>query len=326
MSTSRCTSEASQSPPAGPSRAPSNPASPPPLDDVAPGVPWADAVKDVVNRAVGVAVAVPRIAATVFTVDYPIPSATTSTGPTVVVPVLVQATARLEPVVFLVVVDAVIDAFIMCLGMDARMVTDLKGVPPPTWSSPFECAALPPRLVRCICSRATTTVALLLAGASRDLMCTVGSTSGGAPLSSWRPSLPTLEAAVNDMPLVEESTHNIILKATCAAGNAAKTIATSPIDVSKAAAAISATLTGYNTAKAAAASAQHTASLVEQAAAELRSGVVVSGVGHLVNVDSSMNEALEIANNRAAHFIGFATKCMQAAELLARALEAGVSP
>jgi len=265
------------------------------MDDVVPRVPWADAVKDVVNRTVGVAVAVPRIAATVFTVDYPIPPATTSTGPTVVVPVLVQATACLEPVVFLVVVDVVIDAFIMCLGMDARMVNDLKGVPSPTWSSPVECAALPPRFVRSICNRATTTVALLLAGASRDLMCTVGPTGGSAPLASGRPSLPTLDTAVIDMPLVEESTHNIIRKATCAAGNAAKTIATSPIDVSKAAVAISATLTGYNTAKAAAASAQHTVSLLEQAAAELRSGVVVSGVGHLISVDSSMNEALEIA-------------------------------
>jgi len=296
------------------------------MDDVVPRVPWADAVKVVVNRTVGVAVAVPRIAATMFTVDYPIPPATTSTGPTVVVPVLVQATACLEPVVFLVVVDVVIDAFIMCLGMDARMVNDLKGVPSPTWSSPVECAALPPRLVRSFCNRATTTVALLLAGASRDLMCTVGSTGGGAPLSSWRPSLPTLDTAVNDMPLLEDSAHNIVRKATCAAGNAAKTIATSPIDVSKAAAGISATLTGNNTAKAAAASAQHTVILVEQAAAELRSGVFVSGVGHLVNVDSSMNEALEIANNRAAHFLGFATKCMQAAGLLARALEADVSP
>eukprot|EP00168_Porphyra_purpurea_P018548 TRINITY_DN697_c0_g1_i3.p1 TRINITY_DN697_c0_g1~~TRINITY_DN697_c0_g1_i3.p1 ORF type:complete len:212 (+),score=40.33 TRINITY_DN697_c0_g1_i3:599-1234(+) len=210
--------------------------------------------------------------------------------------------------------------------MNARVVAELKGVPPLSWAPPFQCAALLPFLARSICSGAITIVALRLAGASRDLMSTVSATVGGAaPLSAWRPSLPTLDAAVKDVPLVEESARNIIIKAAWAASSVAKTMTWSLSDISKAAAAISATLTGYNAAKAAAASTMETASLVEEAAVELRSGTVIAGVDHLVNVDSSMGKALEIANNRAIHFTEVVTKCMQAAGLLARASEANMS-
>jgi len=107
--------------------------------------------------------------------------------------------------------------------------------------------------------------------------------------------------------------------------NAASTVVSSPIDISKAAAAISATLNGYSTAEAAASSALYTASLVEQAAAELRDGVVVVGVNYLVNVDNSINEALDIATRCAAYFSDFAAKCKQAARILSRYLEAEVS-
>jgi len=60
-------------------------------------------------------------------------------------------------------------------------------------------------------------------------------------------------------------------------------------------------LNGYNTASAAASSASFVASLVEQAAAELRNGVVVVGINHLVKVDHSMNEAVEISKSCAAY-------------------------
>jgi len=108
--------------------------------------------------------------------------------------------------------------------------------------------------------------------------------------------------------------------------NAVSIVASSPIDIAKAAAAISVTLNGYSTATAAASSALYTASLVEQAAAELRDGVVVVGVNYLVNVDNSMNEALDIATRRAAYFSDFAAKCKQAARIFSRYLEAEVSP
>ena len=297
-----------------------------PANDRLPGVLWPDAVRAVVHRAVAVAVAVPRVATAICPTVHPAPLVTTSTGSTVAVQVLVESTAFLEPAVGCVVVDAVIDAFIVSLGWDSAMVADLKGIPPPPWAPPFECAALPPRMVRGIFDCATTYVALLLAGASRDLMSTVRSTRCGAPLSAWRVDLPDLEDAVKKASVVDESTHDVIIKATNAAANAASTVASSPFDIAKAAAAISATLNGYNTATAAASSASYTVSLVEQAAAELRNGVVVVGVNYLVNVDDSMNEALDIATRRAAYFSDFATKCMQAARLLSRYLEAEVSP
>ena len=326
MPSSSCTSEATQSSPASPARAPSRPASPPPVDGMLQGVPWPNAVRTVVRRAVAVAVAVPHVASAISTITCPEPLVTASTSSTVVVAVLVQSTAFLEPAVRSVVIDSVIDAFVVFLGWDSAMVADLKGVSPPEWAVPFECAALPPRFVRAIFDRATTYVALLLAGASRDLMSTVKRTRGGAPLSAWRLDLPDLEDAVKRASVVDESTHDVIIKATNAAANAASTVASSPFDIAKAAAAISATLNGYNTATAAASSASYTVSLVEQAAAELRNGVVVVGVNYLVNVDDSMNEALDIATRRAAYFSDFATKCMQAARLLSRYLEAEVSP
>ena len=325
MSSSSCTSVATESKTASPSPEASRAGSPPPADAMLQGVSWPIAVRTVVHRAVAVAVAVPSIATTVCANVWPTAVVTTSTGSTVVVPVLVQATAFLEPAVYGVVVDAVIDAFIVFLGWDSGMVADLRGVAPPPWAKPFECAALPPRLVRAIFDRATPFVALLLAGASRDLMSTVWRTRGGAPLSAWRFDSLELDDAIKKAAVVDESTHDVRIKATNAAANAARTVASSPLDVAKAAAAISATLNGYNTAKAAACSASNTADLVEQAAAELREGVVVVGVDYLVNVNHSMNEAVDIATRRTAYFGEFATKCMQAARLLARALEAEVS-
>ena len=272
------------------------------------------------------AVAVPHVSSAISTITCPEPLVRASTRSTVVVAVLVQSTAFLEPAVRSVVIDSVIDAFIVFLGWDSAMVAHLKGVSPPGWAGPFECAALPPRIVRAISDRATTYVALLLTGASRDLMSTVNRTRGGAQLSAWRLDLPDLDDAVKRASVVDESTHDVISKATNAAANAASTDASSPVDIDKATAAISATLDGFNTATAAASSASYTASLVEQAAAELRNGLVLVGVNYLVNVDDSMNEALEIATRRAAYFSDFETKCMQADRLLSRYLEGEVSP
>jgi len=321
MLTTSCTSEVSQSHHASTSAAAAHLGSQPAMADMPSGVPWPEAVKLVVHRAVGVAVAVPRIASTVCTTLYPIPPATTPVGPTVVVPVIVQATACLEPEVFLVVVDAVIDAFIACIGWDAHMVADLKGVPPPFWAPPFECAALPPRSLLAIFNLATTAVALLVAGASRDLMCLAGASR--CPFPSL---VPETEAEVDNAAIATELTQDVIMEATCAAANVVQTVASSPIDIARAAAAISETLTGYNTAKAAASSAMYTVDLAEPAAAELRPGVVVVVVNYLVNVDECMQEAVEIATRRATYFNDFANKCMQAASLLARALEATAPP
>jgi len=273
-----------------------------------------------------VAVAVPHVASAISTITFPEPLVRASTRSTVVVAVLVQSTAFLEPAVRSVVIDSVIEAFIVFLGWDSAMLAHLKGVSPPGGAGPFECAALPPRIVRAISDRATTYVALLLTGASRDLMSTVNRTRGGAQLSAWRLDLPDLDDAVKRASVVDESTHDVISKATNAAANAASTDASSPVDIDKATAAISATLDGFNTATAAASSASYTASLVEQAAAELRNGVVLVGVNDLVNVDDSMNEALKIATRRAAYFSDFATTCMQADRLLSRYLEGEVSP
>jgi len=206
MLTMSCTSEVSQSHHASTSAAAAHLGSQPAMADMPSGVPWPEAVKLVVHRAVGVAVAVPRIASTVRTTLYPIPPATTPVGPTVVVPVLVQAAACLEPEVFLVVVDAVIDAFIACIGWDAHMVADLKGVPPPFWAPPFECAAIPPRSLLAIFNRATTAVALLLAGASRDLMFLAG-----APRCPLPSLVPETEAEVDIGTVATESTRDVIM-------------------------------------------------------------------------------------------------------------------
>ena len=319
--TTSCTSEVSKSRHASTSAAAAHLGSQPAMTDMPPGVPWPAAVKLVVYRAVGVAVAVPRIAATECTTSFPIPPATTPVGPTVVVPVLVQATACLEPVVFLVVVDAVIDAFIACIGWDAHMEADLKGVPPPFWAPPFEFAALPPRSLLAILNRATTAVALALAGASRDLMCLAG-----APRCPLPSLVPESETKVDKAAIATESTQDVIMEATCAAANVVQTVASWPIDIARAAAAILATLTGYNTANEAACSTMYTVDLVAQAAAELRSGVVVVGVNYLINVDDCMQEAVEIAIRRATYFNDFANKCMQVASLLASALEATAPP
>jgi len=141
------------------------------------------------------------------------------------------------------------------------------------------------------------------------------------------PSLvPETEAEVDNAAIATELTQDVIMEATCAAANVVRTVASSPIDIARAAAAISETLTGYNTAKAAASSAMYTVDLAEQAAAELRPGVVVVVVNYLVNVDDCMQEAVEIATRRATYFNDFANKCMQAASLLARALEATAPP
>jgi len=244
----------------------------------------------------------------------------------VVVPFLVQATAFLEPAVSSVVVEAVMNSFIVFLGWDSSIVVDLNGVPPPPWYPPFECAAVPPLLVLAIFDPATTYVALILSGVSRDLMITVRRTRGGAPLSAWGPEFPDWDDAVKKVSVVNESKHFVIFKATNAAANAARTVASSPTDIAKAAAAISATLTRKNTSKAAVSSALHTASLGEQAASELRNGVVVVGVNYLVDVDYVMNKALDLANRRAAYFGEFSSKCLQAARLLYGSLKAAVSP
>jgi len=280
----------------------------------------------VVRRAVAVAVAVPHVASTISTVTCPEPLVTASKRSTVVVAVLVQSTAFLEPAVRSVVIESVIDAFIVFLGWDSAMVADLKGVSPPGWAASYECAAVPPRLVRAIFDRATTYVTLPLAGASRDLMSTVKRTRGGAPLSAWRLDLPAVQDAVKRPSVVDKSTHDVIIKASIAAAHAVSTVASSPLDIAKAAAAILATLNGFNTATAAASCASYIATLFEQAAAELRNGVVVVEVDYLVNDDNSMNEALEIATRRAAYFSDFSTTRMQAARFLSRYLEAEISP
>ena len=179
LRSSSCTSKATQSHPERASPVSSISGSPPTVDDMMRGVPWPDAVSTVVNRAVAVAVAVPCIATAVPIIACPALVVTPSTRSSLVVPFLVQATAFLEPAVSSVVVEAVIKSFIVFVGWDSSMVADLKGVPPPPRSPPFECAALPPLLVRAIFDRATTYVALLLSGSSRDLMITVRSPTCG---------------------------------------------------------------------------------------------------------------------------------------------------
>lgn len=190
-----------------------------PLDagSVAQGVAWPDAVKTVVHRAVAVAVPVPRIADAMSTVECPAPPSTSSTGRTVVVPSLVQATAFIEPAVGWVVVDALVDAFASFLGSESGMVANLWGVAPPPWGPPFDFPALPPRMVRAIFNRATTSVALLLSGASRDLMSTVSCSRDGPPLSVWRVDFPDLEDAVDKLAMLDKTTYDVIVKATNAA-------------------------------------------------------------------------------------------------------------
>jgi len=126
--------------------------------------------------------------------------------------------------------------------------------------------------------------------------------------------------------VVEESTHDVLIKATNAAADAARTVASSPLDDAKAAAAISVTLSGYNPAKAAACSSSISADLMETAAAELCERVVVVWVDYLVNIDHSMNEAVDIVTRHTFLFGAFATTCMKAARLFARSLEVEVSP
>jgi len=68
MLTTSCTSEVSKSHHASTSAAAAHLGSQPAMADMPSGVPWPDAVKLVVHRAVGVSVAVPRIASTACTV------------------------------------------------------------------------------------------------------------------------------------------------------------------------------------------------------------------------------------------------------------------
>ena len=69
------------------------------------------------------------------------------------------------------VLDAVIDAFVACIGWDPHMEADNKGLPPSLRAPQFECADPPLRSLHATFNREATAVAIFLAKASRDLMC-----------------------------------------------------------------------------------------------------------------------------------------------------------